>query len=328
LLVQEFEIIHHPNDGYFKAVFSSPAHSAEFFQSHLPGAAVAVIDWSSLENVSSAYVSEDIQLSHSDLVFSARAGSQKVLLYLVFEHQTTVDRTMPLRLLQYSARLLAKHNKEQGLPLPVIIPYVLHQGPETWNVSTRLEDLYSLPEPLHTAFLPFLPRFQHGLLDLSLYDPDTEEQYSAQRVVLQLMKMAREKKLLEFFEWLARDSTLRLTDALMHTSLMYALSADPKLDLQQLIHKLSTNPRMQTQAMSYSERLLIQGLEQGREEGYGQGVLKTCLRLARRKWGEVPEDLIARIETLEYPQLERLSEDLLDLGALPDLIAWLNHTRP
>jgi|GEM_PF-727676 len=332
--VQDSDIIHHPNDGYFKAVFSSPAHSADFFQRHLPAPAVACIDWTSLENVSAAYVSDDIQVSHSDLVFSATAGERELLLYLIFEHQTTVDRAMPLRLMNYCLRLLGKHHKEKGLPLPVVIPFVLHQGPESWTVSTHLEDLFELPEPLAETLKPFIPRFQHGLLDLSRYDPDTEEQQGAQRVVLQLMKMAREKRLWEFFDWLALQTTLHLTDTLVHTSLLYALSTDRKLDLQELIRKLSLNPRMQTQAMSFPERLLkegreeglIQGREEGREEGYGLGVLKTCLRLVHRKWGSVPEELKMQVEGLGYTQLERLSEDLLDLSTLDDLTAWLDRT--
>ncbi|MCW0217134.1 MAG: DUF4351 domain-containing protein, partial [Prosthecobacter sp.] len=56
---------------------------------------------------------------------------------------------------------------------------------------------------------------------------------------------------------------------------------------------------------------------------YGLGVLKTCLRLAQRKWGALPEALSARMEALEYSQLERLAEDLLDLRSLEDLTAWL-----
>jgi len=329
--VQDSDIIHHPNDGYFKAVFSSPAHAAGFFQRHLPAPAVALIDWSTLDNVSATYVSDDIQFSHSDLVFSARTGERELLLYLLFEHQTTVDRAMALRLLHYSVLLLNKHHKEHGLPLPIIIPFVLHQGPETWHVSTHLEDLFALPESLKEAFRPFLPSYQHGLLDLSQYDPDSEEQQSAQRVVLQLMKMARQKRLLEFFDWLARQTSLQLSDALLHLSLVYALSADSSLDLPQLIRKLSSNPPMQAQATSLAKRLLLEGreeglsegLSQGREEGYGLGVLKTCLRLAQRKWGALPETLSARMEALEYQQLEHLSADLLDLRSLEDLAAWL-----
>jgi predicted transposase YdaD len=94
---EDIDLSTHPNDGYFKAVFSDPAHAAMFFQSHLPPALVARIDWPSLKLVPGSYVKQSLQQAHSDLLFSASAGGRETLLYLLFEHQTTVDAAMPTR---------------------------------------------------------------------------------------------------------------------------------------------------------------------------------------------------------------------------------------
>lgn len=75
--------------------------------------------------------------------------------------------------------------------LPPVLPFVFHQGPETWNISAAFEDLFELPDELAADLLPFLPKFHHALLDLSRSDPDTEEDDTRLRVVLQLMKLAR-----------------------------------------------------------------------------------------------------------------------------------------
>ncbi len=55
------------------------------------------------------------------------------------------------------------------------------------------------------------------------------------------------------------------------------------------------------------------GVEQGIEQGIEQGVLKTCLRLARKKWGDLPQAMVTKIEGLHYAQLEDLAEALLDM---------------
>ncbi len=55
---------------------------------------------------------------------------------------------MPLRLLFYTAEILFKHHKSHGLPLPPVLPFVFHQGPERWNVSTAFDDLFQLSEYL------------------------------------------------------------------------------------------------------------------------------------------------------------------------------------
>ena len=45
-----------------------------------------------------------------------------------------------------------------------------------------------------------LPKFKHALLDLTSYDPATAEHGTRLRVVMQLMKLTREKELQRFFQ--------------------------------------------------------------------------------------------------------------------------------
>jgi Putative transposase, YhgA-like len=47
---------------------------------------------------------------------------------------------MSLRLLGYLTKIFTAHHKAHGFPLPAVIPFVLHQGPERWSVSTAFED--------------------------------------------------------------------------------------------------------------------------------------------------------------------------------------------
>ena len=60
------------------------------------------------------------------------------------------------------------------------------------NLSTAFEDLFELPGEIAADLLPFLPKFHHALLDLTRFDPATEEEDTRLRVVLQLMKHARQ----------------------------------------------------------------------------------------------------------------------------------------
>jgi hypothetical protein len=53
-----------------------------------------------------------------------------------------------------------------------VLPFVFHQGPESWNISTTFEDLFPLHDELAADLLPFLPKFRYALLDLTRFDPD------------------------------------------------------------------------------------------------------------------------------------------------------------
>ena len=127
---------------------------------------------------------------------------------------------------------------------------------------------------------PFLPQFHHALLDLTRFDPAAEEADTRLRVVLQLMKLARQKGLLRFFQWLSGFSATELPDTLLGLMLLYALHADSDLDAEKIYHNLSNNPELEKNTMSVAEKLIAQGREegisqgisQGREEGISQGI--------------------------------------------------------
>ena len=52
--------------------------------------------------------------------------------------------------------------------------------------------------------------------------------------------------------------------------------------------------------------------------------ISIVLRQLNRKIGQLPEELVTQIKSLESSQLETLTEDLLDFNTLDDLIQWLN----
>lgn len=299
----------HTNDGFFKAVFSQPEHATAFFKSHLPRSLVAHIDWSTLHLHQGSFVRATLQQVHSDLLFSVLIGNQKTLLYLLFEHQSAPDPAMPLRLLGYLVEILTQHHKSHGFPLPPVLPLVLHQGPSTWNVSTSFEDLFELPADLAPSLLPFLPRFQHALLDLSRFDPTTGEEDVRMQVVLQLMKLARQKELLRFFRWLAGYSASDLPSHLLGMMLLYALHADSNLDAEAIYHSLSSNPELEKSTMSVAEKLIAQGISQGVSQGLSKGVWIGRIQSLQDFLSD-PITPSAQLEPLQLSELEALHQDL------------------
>ena len=97
------EFVHHPHDMLFKTVFSDPSETASFLQEHLPAALSAQLDWSTLHLEEGSYVDEELRHSESDLLFSIvhRELQKELLLYLLFDHQSTPDKWMAFRLLKY-----------------------------------------------------------------------------------------------------------------------------------------------------------------------------------------------------------------------------------
>jgi len=268
----EFEPSAQPNDAFVKEVFSEPEHIMPLLRGRLSPVLAGRLDWPTIEARPASFVRSSLQQVHSDLLFSVRfVDGREGLLYVLFEHQSTVDPALPLRLLGYVFEVLNRHYEAQGLPLPPVLPFVLHQGPEGWHVSTAFEDLFDLPAGLAGELLPYLPKFRHALLDLTRCDPASEEDDPRLRAILQLMKLAREQRLLEYFRWLAESLAEQIPDPLLARLLLYALHADSDLDVEEIYRNLSSNPQLEQRAMSVAEKLRAQGLERGRMEGRMEG---------------------------------------------------------
>src|SRR4051812_38544168 len=89
-----------PHDALFRSAFESPEAAAALLRELLPVPVRDAITWDTLHRESGSFIDVALADRHSDLLFSARLragrGKAKALLYLLLEHQSTADPTMPL----------------------------------------------------------------------------------------------------------------------------------------------------------------------------------------------------------------------------------------
>ncbi|WYL96607.2 MAG: DUF4351 domain-containing protein [Gloeotrichia echinulata IR180] len=64
------------------------------------------------------------------------------------------------------------------------------------------------------------------------------------------------------------------------------------------------------------------GYERGIEEGEQKGEQRLILKLLQKRFGELPSEAIASIQSLDVIQLEELAEALLDFTEIDDLVRW------
>jgi hypothetical protein len=117
-----------------------------------------------------SFVDEELQQVHSDLLYAVRttAGGEG-LVYVVFEHQSSFDATMPFRLLRYMVRVwerwLRDHPKAKALP--IVLPVLLHHGEGHWKMATDFASMLDADPALLDAVRPFQPMFRFVLDDLT-----------------------------------------------------------------------------------------------------------------------------------------------------------------
>lgn len=129
-----------PHDKLFKKIFEQPEHAAAQLRAVLARSLQTSIDWTSLKVESGSYIDAVLADRYSDLLFSAFSGPDRVLLYVLFEHQSTPESRMGLRLLDYMVQIwmrFAQEGENARKPLPLIVPVVLSHVAGGWRHQPR-----------------------------------------------------------------------------------------------------------------------------------------------------------------------------------------------
>ena len=94
-----------PHDPSYKQFFSNPDMVASLLRDLVPEDFVNDLDFSTLEQCSGSYVTDDLRDRHDDIIWRLRWRDSWMYLYLLLEFQSTIDPWMAVRILAYTALL-------------------------------------------------------------------------------------------------------------------------------------------------------------------------------------------------------------------------------
>lgn len=269
------EDIHQPNDKLFTATFRVPANTAALLQARLPAALVEAIDWSRLSPLPGSFVDSQYRRSHTDLLFSAPVAGRESYLYVLFEHQSTPDRRLPLRLLRYMTRIWEAHGERHSGTdrLPPVLPVVISQNAELWDLPVRLSDLLEIPPSIREEIMPFVPDFTYHDLQLAGMTFESIPGTAAGVLVLRAMKAERLGRLLDEVVW-DEELILKVPREIFQLVLRFILGADLDRESFETRLKEIRDPETRTNAMTLAQRYYQDGRQEGRKEGRQEGLLR------------------------------------------------------
>ena len=170
-----------PHDKLFKNAFET--RECPLLLSVLPPTVCKTLDLQGLRQEPGSYLDENLKGRYSDLLFSVPFQQQmaptesdtandqpfpRAFVYVIVEHQSTVDRFMALRLLEYMCRIWQAFRRDnpKAKRLPVVFPLVVHHSAKGWTAPVQLQDLIDTSYPDPNAVAPFIPDFRFLLDDL------------------------------------------------------------------------------------------------------------------------------------------------------------------
>ena len=271
------------HDRFVRYTFSQPERAAAELRAALPAHVVSAVDWSSLQRESGSVVDPELKQTETDLLFTARLGTgHPLLLYVLLEHQSTVDRWMVLRMLRYVVRLVEHCRQEhpESEKLPVILPLVMYHGEDgAWTAARRVEDLFALPgeaQEERERWRALVPRFEYLLDDLTA---EREAALSARpgpplaRLAWLVLRYGRTGELARKLpDWVALFAQVQATaEGAEHLVVVirYLLWTEDKAvhaAARQVLHSLVDEQRAEELMGTWAEEMIERGVQKGRAE--------------------------------------------------------------
>jgi predicted transposase/invertase (TIGR01784 family) len=158
------EKINNPHDKFVKDLLSDKEMAVSFLESYLPNEVLAILDLTTLEYVTTNFLTPEFHEYFSDIIFKVKSKCNIDSYYvsILIEHKSYPDNLALFQIGSYLCNAYINQSK-QGQDFHIIIPLIYYNGGKKWAVKT-MEDLFGeMPAGLNK----YLPSFSFEFLDLS-----------------------------------------------------------------------------------------------------------------------------------------------------------------
>ena len=302
------------HDKLFKLILSDKIEAAKFMNKVLK--MEYKIKSEKMELYNKEYITTMFEKMESDIVYKIAEKNT----YIIIEHQSTVDRTMPYRIFQYTGELLRnvidkEKMKNIDYKQPRIISIVLYTGDRTWNI----EFIDDLQEPL-AGYPKVKPLYR--LVDVNKFSKS--ELLEDNLIVSKAMLIEKEKSIegiLKALEQINKKLSINSDKRQMQlfiTIVRYVLLSindeETRKKLEKEIEKMKgVEANMLHATMVLNEEIkertnkaMADGRVKGRTEGRKQEKIATAKRLLKKK---IKLDFISEITGLSIKEIKKLKEE-------------------
>ena len=158
------------HDASYKNFFTHPRTVADTLRA-AAGDIARHLDFATLERMPASFVTEHLGQRHTDMLWRiGTVGGGWVYILILLEFQSTVDRRMALRMMDYTATIWMRLGKEElgpGGEYPFVLPVVIYNGERRWTAVTDIGDLLG---PVPGEPLGYRPRLRYLLIEIRAQD--------------------------------------------------------------------------------------------------------------------------------------------------------------
>ena len=286
------------HDKGYKRLLSKKRNFLNMLKDFIGESWVGQISEEDLVLIDKEFILKDFKEKEADVIYSVKlkdADNTEVLFYCLIELQSSVDYTMPFRLLIYMVELLKRVfldtdeniREQKDFKLPAVIPIVLYNGADNWTAVRSFKEYLSG----HENFSNRVIDFDYILLSINQYADETLLQIgNLVSSVFMLDKKHKEDRLLQrlskiakVFSKLSPDEQIDLIDWIRDV-LVKKAKVNDKGQVEDIIEtfKMGDEADMTYAIERYLDEVEEKGIIKGKVEGKIEGKIDSIIEIIKR----------------------------------------------
>ena len=303
------------HDKLVKPILKKPEEMAKIINEFLEPS--VEVKSENLVKYTNSYITQKYKSKEADIVYKLK--NEEV--FFLVEHQSTIDKKMPYRILNYCVDIMQEWVKNKKLKrqtkYPIVVPIIIYTGIEKWKIPKNFKDV----QISNQIFGDFKIDLYYNLIEINkLSKKYLIDQQSLFGYGMVIEKSKNKAELQENLELIVKNAKSK--ENLMEISnimeyLFYDMIEESAKEM--LIEKINLKIRKEEKDMSsLYERLLAETCEmikEGKNEGIEEGkkimreIMKEEATQALLK-NNVDEEIILKSMKITKKELEEIKKNM------------------
>ncbi len=316
---QRHKFIHNPHDKKFLNALKNHAIAKDMMEIYLPEDLKDVLDLEHFQPYDTKLVTPEYKEFEADIIYQIGTKNiDKALVLIHCEHQSTVDKNLPLRIWQYMFAILDEYkDNHKKAPLPLIFPLIIYTGEAPYTASTDLFDLFNENKNLAQKYM-LTPIKLVDVCRLDDEDIKKHKYFGVSEMVFKYKDSRHFQKFLETFLPRLNVVSLQVGKKYAMMELRYIVDQYTHADARVLEHEIKQHlsndlgDEAMTIAQQLEQRGIQQGMQQGIQQGMQQGEIRTRIEIAEKLLldGNLSEDIVSNMTNLSSKQINEIKARL------------------
>ena len=307
---------HQYHDKIFKKILDDKKELSNFIKRYLK---CKEIEEENIERYNRKFVTNNFKTKESDIIYKIKNRN----VFILIEHQSTIDYRMPERVTEYCIELIKSIMKKDSKKYPLIYPIVLYTGNKKWNapltISDKQEKYYGFPK---------LNYPKYNLVDICNYSKKeliNEKSMISKAMLFEKIKTKKEFEQVMYVlmkKGLNNEEVKCIKMILNYSDLINKRYPDEAKKWRERINKKEGVGNM-TQFEKFfiqifddryqeaEEKGTKEGLKKGMKQGMQQGKKTEKIEITKRMLKmKMKDNEILDIARIEIKELEKLKKEL------------------